>query len=233
MDDVPVDAADHDALLDHFLDTHHDWHMWRTWSDDLAYATHKSQTLRIERDHSAPARETAWTVAAYETPVSDRTWHLTATGATPLPMLQDLLIDLADGTAWDTAIGQFIDEASVIAATQPATDAGWTHTFAGRWIHWTAPNGEAGIQFDAFAAQRLNDTLPTWVLWAGPTIDQPTWEITASTRTPSNLLANLTETLTQTCSTHQATTHPSPYAQRHTTSLPAPPAFGQPYGQAL
>ncbi|MCE4941929.1 DUF317 domain-containing protein [Streptomyces sp. VTCC 41912] len=172
------------------------WAGWRTWSADVTYATHESQTLPIERDHSAPATETAWTVAAYQTPVSDRMWHLTATGATPIPMLQDLLHELADGHGWDTPVGQFLDEASLIAATQPATDAGWQHTVEGRWMHWTAPNGEAGIQFDAFAAQRTNGVLPTWLLWAGPTIDHPTWEIAASTRTPSTLLANLAETLT-------------------------------------
>ncbi|WP_344575222.1 DUF317 domain-containing protein [Streptomyces lunalinharesii] len=223
MEDVPVDAADHDALLDHFLDTHDDWHMWRPWSEDLTYATHESQTLRIERDHSAPARETAWTVAAYETPVSDRIWHLTATGATPSPVLQDLLTNLADGTGWDTSVGQFLDEASVIAATQPATDAGWKHTIAGRWIHWTSPNGDAGIQFDAFAAQRPNGALPTWLLWAGPAIDHPTWEIAASTHTPSTLLADLAETLAQGAIT-RPTADLSPPAHHHTASPPVPPA---------
>ncbi|MER7986553.1 DUF317 domain-containing protein [Streptomyces noursei] len=219
----PADPADHDALLDHFLDTHDDWDSWRPWSDDLAYATHETQTLRIERHHSAPATETAWTIAAYATPVSDRMWHLTATGATPTPMLQKLLHDLADGYGWDTAVGQSLDEASVTAATQPAADAGWKHTVQGRWIHWTAPNGEAGIQFDAFAAQRPNGALPTWLLWAGPTIDQPTWEIAASTHTPSTLLANLVETLAH-GAVARPTTPLTPHAHQHTTPLPALPA---------
>lgn len=100
-------------------------------SDDLTYATHESQALRIERDHSAPATETAWTVAAHQMPVSDRTWYLTAIGATPIPMLQDLLHELADGHGWDTPVGEFLDEASIIVAAKPATDAGWKHTFAG------------------------------------------------------------------------------------------------------
>ncbi|MEU0164088.1 DUF317 domain-containing protein [Streptomyces iakyrus] len=41
--------------------------------------------MRIERVHEADPHETAWTVAAYETPVSDGMWHLTMTGATPTP----------------------------------------------------------------------------------------------------------------------------------------------------
>ncbi|GAX56652.1 hypothetical protein AQJ27_43525 [Streptomyces olivochromogenes] len=44
----------------------------RTWTDDTTHAIHASQTLRIERVHEADPRETAWTIAAYETPVSDR-----------------------------------------------------------------------------------------------------------------------------------------------------------------
>ncbi|MFJ3212688.1 DUF317 domain-containing protein [Streptomyces flaveolus] len=89
---VPVylaDTGDHDALLDTFLDKHREFQKWRTWS---------------ERVHETPAHETAWTVAAFETPVSDRIWVLTATGATPAPLLQGLLIHLADGDGWDTAI---------------------------------------------------------------------------------------------------------------------------------
>ncbi|MFF9753493.1 hypothetical protein [Streptomyces sp. NPDC014344] len=66
------DAGDHDALLDTFLDGHGEFEKWRTWSDDTTHAIHESQTLRIERVHETLAQETAWTVAAYETPVSDR-----------------------------------------------------------------------------------------------------------------------------------------------------------------
>ena len=68
-------------------------------------------------------------------------------------MLQDLLIHLADGDGWDTAIGAPVDEKMVTAATQPLSDAGWKHTVDGRWIRWTSPGGDAGVQFDAFAAQ--------------------------------------------------------------------------------
>ncbi|MER6424720.1 hypothetical protein [Streptomyces sp. NPDC001137] len=79
-----ADAGDHDALLDAFIDSHSEWEKWRTWSDATTHAIHESQTLRIERVHETPAHETAWTVAAYETPVSDRMWVLTRP-APPLP----------------------------------------------------------------------------------------------------------------------------------------------------
>ncbi|MFI0961435.1 DUF317 domain-containing protein [Streptomyces sp. NPDC021080] len=57
-------------------------------------------------------------MAAYETPVSDRMWHLTATGTTPAPVLQTLLHQLAEGDGWDTAIGSPIEEKTVTAATK-------------------------------------------------------------------------------------------------------------------
>ncbi|WP_443059662.1 DUF317 domain-containing protein [Streptomyces sp. NBC_00443] len=63
-------------------------------------------------------------MAAYETPVSDRMWHLTATGATPAPVMEQLLNHLADGDGWDTAIGTPVDEKMFTAATQPLSDAG-------------------------------------------------------------------------------------------------------------
>ncbi len=136
----------------------------RTWSDDTTHVIHESQTLRIERIHEPHPHEPAWTVAAYETPVSDRMWHLTATGTTPAPVLQTLMHHLAEGDAWDTAVGSPVHEKTVTAATKPLTHAGWKHTVDGRWIRWTNPSADAGIQFDAFAAQQQNSTLATWTI---------------------------------------------------------------------
>ncbi|MEE1831226.1 DUF317 domain-containing protein [Streptomyces sp. SP17KL33] len=214
---VPIhlaDTGDHDALLGTFVDAHGEFEKWRTWSDDTTHVIHESQTLRIERVHETDLHETAWTVAVYETPVSDRMWHLTATGTTPAPILQALLHHLAEGDTWDTAVGSPVNENTVTTATKPLTDAGWKHTVDGRWIRWTNPSRDAGIQFDAFAAQQHSSTLATWTIWAGPSIDHPTWSVTASPYTPSTLLADLTETLAHGTGT------------RHTR--PAPTAHGSP-----
>ncbi|MFE1016712.1 DUF317 domain-containing protein [Streptomyces sp. NPDC058794] len=222
---VPVylaDADDHDALLDAFLDTHREFEKWRTWSDDTTHAIHESQTLRIERVHEAPAHETAWTVAAYETPVSERMWVLSATGATPAPVLQNLLLHLAD-SGWDTAIGAPVNEKMVTTATQPLPNAGWKHTVDGQWIRWTSPGGDAGVQFDAFAAQHASQNLATWTIWAGPNPDRPTWAITASPHTPIPLLADLSATLAQETDTRQ--TQPGrEHKTRLAASLSAVPA---------
>jgi hypothetical protein len=216
-----ADAGDHDALLDTFLDAHGEWEKWRTWSDETTHAIHESQTLRIERVHEAHPRETAWTVAAYETPVSDRMWHLTATGTAPAPMLQALLNHLADGDGWDTALGSPVDEKTVTAATKPLADAGWKHTVDGRWLRWTNASQDAGVQFDAFAAQQPNSPLATWTLWAGPTIDQPTWTIHASHYAPAPMIADLAEELAHGTGTRQFSPSVQRQPPRPTSTEPA------------
>ncbi len=112
---VPVylaDAGDHDALLD----THGEFEKWRTWSDETTHAIHETQTLRIERVHETQPRDIAWTIAAYETPVSERLWVLAAITGTPAPVLEELLTRLADGAGWDTAVNPPLDECAVAAA---------------------------------------------------------------------------------------------------------------------
>ncbi|MFD4786539.1 DUF317 domain-containing protein [Streptomyces sp. NPDC058459] len=221
---VPIylaDAGDHDALLDSFLDEHGEFEKWRTWSDDTTHAIHESQTLRIERVHETQARETAWTVAAYETPVSDRMWHLTATSDTPAPVLQNLLIHLSDGDGWDTATGTQVDEKTVTATTQPLTEAGWKHAWTGHGIRWMSPDGKAGMQFHPLTPQHAQNPA-TWTIWGGTDPDRPKWTLTASPHTPSSLLAGLAAALAQETGTRQV--QPSrEHGTRLTASAPATP----------
>ncbi|AWN32474.1 DUF317 domain-containing protein [Streptomyces sp. NEAU-S7GS2] len=216
-----ADPGDHAALLDAFLDAHGDWEKWRTWSDETTHAIHESQTLRIERIHDTPAHETAWTVAAYETPVSDRLWHLTATGTTPAPLLQELLDHLA-GDGWDTVVGRAVDEKSVTAATRPLVEAGWKHGIDGRWMRWTNLSEDAGVQFDAFAAQNPSSSLATWTIWAGPSIGQSTWALRASPHAPASMIASLATELAHGTGT-QRPLHPAAPRQppQRTMTLPA------------
>ncbi|WP_326682053.1 DUF317 domain-containing protein [Streptomyces sp. NBC_01237] len=197
-----ADAGDHNALLDQFLDTHGQWQKWRTWSDDTTHAIHEDQTLRIELAHEHPAHQTAWTVAAYETPVSDRTWALTATGTTPAPVLEGLLTHLAIIANAGAAEEGPVDEQAATTATEPLTEAGWKHTVEdGRWMRWTSPAGDAGVQFQAVTQQ---PGLHTWTVWAGPSLNRATWILTASPSTPGSLLADLSETLAHVTGIRQA-----------------------------
>ncbi|WP_327731424.1 DUF317 domain-containing protein [Streptomyces sp. NBC_00487] len=77
----------------------------------------------------------------------------------------------------------------------PPHRAGWTSTAQGRWLHWKSAQGDAGLTLDAFAAKDPNASLTSWTIWAGDNPDRPTWAINASTFTPADLLADLTEEL--------------------------------------
>ncbi|MEV0372501.1 hypothetical protein AB0I10_22165 [Streptomyces sp. NPDC050636] len=67
---------------------------------------------------------------------------------------------------------------TIAEATRPLADADWPQTVEGRWIQWTpADDNDAGVQFDAFAAQKHNSPLPTWTVWGGNTLHQPTWAL--------------------------------------------------------
>ncbi|MFF8980758.1 DUF317 domain-containing protein, partial [Streptomyces cellulosae] len=222
---VPAYAAgpgDHDALLEEFLTAHGEWHKWSTWSDDTTHAIHESQTLRIERVHQADPRETSWTVAAYETPVSERMWHLTATDTAPAPLLQALLDQLADTDTWETAIGSSIMDKTVTEATRPLADAGWKHTVDGRWIRWETPERRRR----AIRCLRRPDPghyLPTWTLWAGQNPDRSTWAIHASTYTPAALLSHLTGELAERIGTRQRRAQPMTRKTHGVPTLPPRP----------
>ncbi|OKJ72210.1 DUF317 domain-containing protein [Streptomyces sp. CB02460] len=215
-------ASNHEALLNEFLDSHGEWEKWRTWSDDTTHAIHEDQTLRIEHVHEADAHETVWTVAAYETPVSDRMWVLTTTSATPAPMLRGLLRHLAEADISDTVLGSPVGEKTVTASTRPLAEAGWNHTVDGQGIRWTSPTGDAGVKFNAFAAQRPTQNRATWTIWGGPDPDHPAWTLTASPYTPSLLLADLAEVLAYETGAHQG---PAARTRRLTNSTATSPSL--------
>ncbi|MEU7646349.1 DUF317 domain-containing protein [Streptomyces huasconensis] len=192
---VPVYAADpgdHEALLDKFLKEQGEWEKYRTWGDSTTVANHESLTLRAIFDHDAVDRETKWTFAAYETPVSDRLWHGTATASTPTAIVSTLLDAVATENVWGSILSPTAPEAAITEATVPLVDAEWKHTIDGRFITWEAPGPqEAGIQFDAFAAQKDNGLLPTWTIWGGHAVHQPTWAVQLSAKAPAALVQHL------------------------------------------
>lgn len=218
---TPPICGDHETLLHDFLNENADWEKYRTWDDNTTIANHESLTLRALLDHDAEARDTKWTFAAYESPVSDRMWHMTVAAATPAPILNTLLTVIAASDAWETAVGSPVIEKTVTEATRPLTDAGWTHTVDGRWLRWQTAQDDAGVQFDAFAAQTPRSTLSTWTIWAGPSINHPAWAIHASAYTPASLLAHLAEELAHGTGTRRSS--PPQTAQRTSRITATPP----------
>ncbi|WP_215449415.1 DUF317 domain-containing protein [Streptomyces sp. ATCC 21386] len=188
-----ADPGDHEALLNDFLTENNDWEKYRTWSDETTHAVHESLTLRAEFVHETGPRDTNWTLAAYESPVGERLWYATVTASTPVEIVRTLLGTLASGTAWEMAVGSQVSEKTITKATSPLVSAGWEHTVDGRWIRWEAPGEDAaGVQFDAFAAQKRNSPLPTWTVWGGGAVHQPTWALHFSPYTPAAVLQDLT-----------------------------------------
>lgn len=217
------DPGDHEALLDDFLTENGDWEKYRTWDDNTTIANHESLTLRALFDHDAQSRETKWTIAAYETPVSGLLWQMTVAAATPAPVLSTLLTVLAAGGAWDTAVGNPVTPRMIAQVNHPLTDAGWEHTASGRHLHWQTPTGDAGIAFDTLAATGTDVFLPAWTLWAGPTIDCPAWTINATADTPAGLLADLSEELAHGIGTQPSVFGAATPTERHTAALPPNP----------
>ncbi|MFK4067027.1 DUF317 domain-containing protein [Streptomyces sp. NPDC029674] len=162
----------------------------RTWEDSTTVANHESLTLRAIFDHDAEGHETKWTFAAHETPVSDRLWRGTATASTPTAIVSALLDAIATENAWHSGLSPTAPETGITEATVPLTDAEWKHTINGRYITWEAPGPQEGsVQFDAFAAQKADSSLPTWTIWGGHAVHQPTWALHLSAKTPTPLVA--------------------------------------------
>ncbi|MFC9431426.1 DUF317 domain-containing protein [Streptomyces sp. NPDC056987] len=192
---VPAYAADpgnHEALLDTFLDELGEWQKYRTWVENTTIATHESLTLRIEFVHEAYVDDVAWTIAAYESPTGPRVWHLTATSATPVGIMEVLLDSLATQDAWAQE-ADALNEQTVAQAMRPLADEGWSQKVDSRQIQWSEPTGKpAGAVFNAYATTQAENLLPAWTIWGGNHKDHPTWAIRCSPHTPAQLLADLT-----------------------------------------
>ncbi|GGU55010.1 hypothetical protein GCM10010211_19620 [Streptomyces albospinus] len=191
---VPVfaaDAGDHEALFKDFLDSQPAWEMYRPY-DETTIASHESLTLRVEFEHETGPRDINWTVAVYETPVSDRLWHSTATASTPTAIISALLDTVAAENVWGPRLSPRVNEAAIAEATRPLADAGWKQSIDGRYISWAAPGPEkGGVQFDAFAAQKTNGSLPVWTIWGGHAVHQPTWALQLSAHAPTALVQDI------------------------------------------
>jgi hypothetical protein len=228
---VPVYAADpgdHEALLDNFLESQGEWEKYRTWSDETTHAVHESLTLRAEFVHEVGPRDTNWTIAAYESPVGERLWHATVTASPPVEIVRTLLDTLASGDAWEMAVGSQVSEKTIAEATRPLASAGWEHTVDGRWIRWEAPGEDAaGVQFDAFAAEQPNSPLPTWTVWGGNAVHQPTWALHFSPYTPAAVLQDLTFELALGQGRRQVPAAATPRRAMLTPQAPAPAPTGQ------
>lgn len=226
-------ADAHEALFTSFVENSDRWEKYRTWSDDTSVANHETLTLRVEFDHEARRWDVAWTIASYESPVGDRTWHATATADTPTGIIDTLLKSLDTDTTWTERTSQPLTKHTLTTITSPLAEPGWTQTINGHHINWPAPDGESGLRLDVAAAASTRDhSRPAWTMWGGNTPERPAWTVEFSRHTPATVLQNLTHELAL---AHSArTTQPSKAPHRHeairtaTPTSPPPPSAGHP-----
>ncbi|WP_069630945.1 DUF317 domain-containing protein, partial [Streptomyces niveus] len=232
--DAPGPGA-HEALFNSFIENNGEWEKYRTWSDEASVANHETLTLRAEFDHEARGQDIAWTIASYQSPVGERTWHATATANTPTDMIDTLLKSLDTDSAWTERTSSPLTERTLATVTRPLTEFGWTQTINGHQINWPAPNGDTGLRLDVAAAVGATTAHShrTWTIWGGKSAEQPAWTIEFSRHTPSAVLQDLTYELALTHSTH--TTPPVPNSRHRrgviSTTTPVtstPPTSGSP-----
>ncbi|MEW1794617.1 DUF317 domain-containing protein [Streptomyces niveus] len=233
-DTVSANAVAHEALFTSFIENNNTWEKYRTWSDDASVANHETLTLRVQFDHEARGQDIAWTIASYESPVGERTWHATATASTPTNMIEILLNSLDTDTAWTERTSTPLAEGTRTTVTAPLTEFGWTQTINGYHINWPAPDGRTGLRLDVAAAStRAGRTGPAWTMWGGNTAEQPDWTLEFSPHTPAAVLQELTYKLAITHSARTTRQQKKP-RQRHEAlcaaapAAPSPPAPGHP-----
>ncbi|MFI1060541.1 DUF317 domain-containing protein [Streptomyces spororaveus] len=219
-----ADPGDHEALLNNFLKSNGEWEKYRP-HDETTIVNHESLSLRAEFLHEAAHGDSAWTIAAYESPVGERLWHATVTPTTPVEIMGAFLDSLASGNGWGPGPATAVTDETLAVATRPLAETGWPLAVNARLIEWTAPAEEpAGVRFDTFAASQPNGPLDAWTVWGGNTPDQPTWSIRLSTHAPAALLQDIAFELAHGQGhrrSRASTARPAP-------RLPAQPAVARP-----
>lgn len=177
----PVPTAgpgEHEQFLNTFLEANTDWERYRTWSDETTIVNHESLALRAEFDHEARHRtDTAWTIAAYESPVGERRWHSTITATAPVTFVRSLMEGLTDAP-WSSAE----------APSSPLREAGWTEDHSSRTT-WRAPDLSLAFEHNPHGVD------DRWTAYGGADPNHPAWAIRLSATTAPEVLARLTTKL--------------------------------------
>ncbi|MYR39681.1 DUF317 domain-containing protein [Streptomyces sp. SID4944] len=150
---VPVYAADPanaPAVLDRFVTDHPEWHKHHQWPAEATYALHESLTLRVElyHGHAPGPQDEMWTIAAYESPVSDHLWHATATATagTPAAVITTLLASLTDEHDWSSTTWATSTAHPDRKPALPLADYSWQETTTETGAVWTSPDEGCHLQ---------------------------------------------------------------------------------------
>ncbi|MFD7320568.1 DUF317 domain-containing protein [Streptomyces sp. NPDC059875] len=196
--------GEHEQFLNAFLESNKDWERYRTWTDETTIASHESLTLRAEFDHEARHRtDTAWTIAAYESPVGERLWHATITATAPVPLIRALLESLTTDAPRDAQ-----------APCEPLRNAGWAEDSHAFGTTWRAPGRSLSFEHHPHG---LDDR---WIAHGGDDPNRHAWTIRLSATAAPEILTQLTAALAD-------STVPAPRPQQRPTPRLLPAAVPQ------
>ncbi|WP_055590516.1 DUF317 domain-containing protein [Peterkaempfera griseoplana] len=199
--------GDPDAALDTFLDAHPDWSRYRPGAGETTVAVSDCLLGRIQLDHEPDSRGIRWTIAAYTSPVGERSWKAEFDTRTPHEVVLVVACQLAFALAQPAPAQR--DSAlwgsdRLPALLTRAAEAGWRwrDTAADDETALQAPDGTAGLTLreghERITGFEDSDGLPVaCTLWAGPA-DRPDrqWKGTFTAATPTTLLAAALSELT-------------------------------------
>ncbi|MET8658644.1 DUF317 domain-containing protein [Streptomyces griseus] len=177
---------------------------WSIEHDDLGNVYTNAPDRRIRVGYLPEGEDDGlWRINAYRDPFGPPTWGACFNDRTPTEFVTAFTTALAteyEQGRPDTYLARPVDgtdELDPFHAVVPLLKNGW-EIDRPRWGVFAiqAPDGLAGMEFttgDLDPEAELSTRNARWQLWAGTSIDRPVWYATASTDTPVDLLAAVTE----------------------------------------
>ncbi|MFF2657403.1 DUF317 domain-containing protein [Kitasatospora sp. NPDC058032] len=199
----PSDGA---SAFTQFLDEHDGWLRFSPDGGDTTVAVHEDLCARIQLDHEPALNGPRWTIAVYDSPVSNLSWHADFDVLTPheipLSVASSLSYALGHGSLARRDQAQWGSRPTREVLARDLRESGWQDVSTENQMEFRSPDGLAGlVRWDGGAHHRspAGPDAPAPVkLWGG-TGDQQ-WQATFTAAAPTLLiteaLAELTEPLT-------------------------------------
>ncbi|OKI09390.1 hypothetical protein A6A06_01385 [Streptomyces sp. CB02923] len=176
---------------------------WDLQYDDLANVFVHAPDQRVRLGYLPEGEDDGlWRVNAYNDPFGQPAWGVCFNDRCPTEFVQAFTTALA--AAYEQGPDAYLarpvsgtDEHEPFLAVVPLLQQGW-QIDRPRWGVFAAqaPDGHAALEFtagDVDPEAELSTRNARWQLWAGKSVDRPTWYATASTDTPVALLTAVTQ----------------------------------------
>ncbi|KOG67253.1 MULTISPECIES: SPDY domain-containing protein [Streptomyces] len=176
---------------------------WDLQHDDLGNVYVHAPDRRIRLGYLPEGEDDGlWRINAYTDPFGQPTWGACFNDRCPTEFVHAFTTALAAAYEQgpDTCLARPVpgaDDHDPFLAVVPLLAQGW-QVDRPRWGVFAvqAPDGHAALEFttgDLDPEAELSTRDARWQLWAGESVDRPTWYATASTDTPVALLTAVTQ----------------------------------------